>query len=691
MEIAGNARSQTEIRRRRNKRLAAGILTVLGVAITLVFWRTSLPSRPGRSLVVYRDSPYQNTRPGVRYVGDAVCVRCHAEIGESYRLHPMGRSLSPITPDDAPRVENAAGAPLFEAGGLQYSVENRGGHVMHVETRRAPSGGIVAQSEAEVKFTVGSGRQAVGYLVERDGFVFQSPITRYIRPERWDLSPSFEKRNFHFERPIDANCLYCHSNHVENLAGTLNRYERPIFQGYAIGCERCHGPGELHIQRPTMVDGRDLTIVNPAALTPGLRDAVCEQCHLSGVRRIERLDRRNEDFRPGLPFQDFWIALSAGGTAENRFVNQVEQMHESRCFRASQGRLGCISCHDPHRLPKKGEQAAYFRQRCLECHESPGCSLPKETRLARSLDDCVRCHMPRSPSADVAHGSITDHRIVRSPDSAAGPPSVDRQAAEGEGRMLLFHRALMNEQDRTAAGREVGVALARSPQWPESAADAMPLLEAAVLARPDDATAWECKGVALSRLGRYDEAMAAFRTALAAGPNRESTLAAAAAGAVQAGRNDDAIAYWRRVIAINPWQAEYHGRLAFTFFQAHVWGEAAKESREMLRLSPADLNARQLLIKCELRLRDHEAALKEFKTLLKFDLPNRDQLIRQFPTLSRPSREALNGWLTIMASIISSSHVPASRIGPHPIVRANYNGGFIPSGAGGSGSIGTQG
>ena len=66
------------------------------------------------------------------------------------------------------------------------------------------------------------------------------------------------------------------------------------------------------------------------------------------------------------------------GTAEDRFVGQVEQMHESRCFRASAGRLSCISCHDPHQRPEPEKQAAYYQERCLECHADRGCSLPLE-------------------------------------------------------------------------------------------------------------------------------------------------------------------------------------------------------------------------------------------------------------------------------------------------------------------------
>jgi tetratricopeptide (TPR) repeat protein len=201
--------------------------------------------------------------------------------------------------------------------------------------------------------------------------------------------------------------------------------------------------------------------------------------------------------------------------------------------------------------------------------------------------------------------------------------------------MVLFHGDLMDERERAAAGREIGVALARSYDWPESAAAALPLLEAALSARPDDVRAWECKGVALGRLGRHEESLAALRTALAREPNRESALTEAADSAAGAGRREDAIAYWRRVIAISPWRAEYHARLAIALFQARDWREAAEECRATLRLSPADLPARQLLIRCELRLNDHEAARKEFQTLLEFELPNRAELIRWFAPLAR--------------------------------------------------------
>ena len=90
------------------------------------------------------DSPYANTHPGVRYVGDAACIRCHAEIGQTYRQHPMGRSLAPIDAATTLGDNDSDGRVLFQAGGLDYSIEHRDGRVYHQETRRDASGRVIA-------------------------------------------------------------------------------------------------------------------------------------------------------------------------------------------------------------------------------------------------------------------------------------------------------------------------------------------------------------------------------------------------------------------------------------------------------------------------------------------------------------------------------------------------------------------
>ena len=171
-----------------------------------------------------------------------------------------------------------------------------------------------------------------------------------------------------------------------------------------------------------------------------------------------------------------------------------------------------------------------------------------------------------------------------------------------------FHRDQMDEHERAEAQRDVGVALAECYDWPDSAAAALPLLEAALLKRPDDAAAWESKGIVLGRLGRHEESLAAFRSALARQPNQESTLTYAAYHAAFAGQRDEAIAYWRRAIAISPWLERYHAELANLLSQVGDWRGATDECRVAIRLNPFRVQIRELLVRCELRLRNPGAA-----------------------------------------------------------------------------------
>jgi hypothetical protein len=378
----------------------------------------SAATTPGR--VAASISPYKNTRPGVAYVGDAACVGCHAEIGRTYAEHPMGRSMS-----GAAGVMPEAAGTVFEVDGLVYSIERHDGRVFHRETRRVGAGGA-AVVEAEVRFVIGSGTRGYSFLVDKGDGLYQSPIAWYAQGRRWDLAPDYGRQNLHFDRRITTGCLFCHANRFDAAPG-----KSPVFHGLAIGCERCHGPGELHARAAQAAPaggkgaGKDLTIVNPADLEPpALREAVCQQCHYQGTERLNRPGRTPFEYRPGLPFDEYVAVLTsrADPAERDRAVGHVEEMRQSRCFVESGGKLGCISCHDPHRLPGAAERVAYYRDRCLACHNDRGCNLPRADRLARAPgDDCTSCHMPHYPSGNIAHTSQTNHTIPRNPGPARGP------------------------------------------------------------------------------------------------------------------------------------------------------------------------------------------------------------------------------------------------------------------------------
>ena len=168
----------------------------------------------------------------------------------AYRSHPMGRSLAPVDRHGGRPAGRCWGGTADRAqGGAVYDRAPRRPRVSQggASRRRREAS---AEIEAEVRFALGSGTRGISFLIERDGFLFQSPIAWFAQKRRWDISPGYGEFSArpNFERAIQPDCLFCHANQFRAVAGTLNRYEKPIFQGHAIGCERCHGPGELHVR-----------------------------------------------------------------------------------------------------------------------------------------------------------------------------------------------------------------------------------------------------------------------------------------------------------------------------------------------------------------------------------------------------------------------------------------------------------
>jgi predicted CXXCH cytochrome family protein len=646
-ECAVNEPSPPPSSRFAGSRLAAtGVLAVLLAGIVWMTWPSLreivVPwhvssANSVRVRDVYAGSPFKNARPGVAYVGDAACARCHRDIALAYRSHPMGRSLAPIAViNDGASTKIATGLPINEKG-VQYTIEHRGGRVFHKAMRSDTDGTLFAQVEAEVRFALGSGTRGIAFLIERDGFLFQSPIAWFAQERRWDISPGYGEltTNPNFERPIQPDCLFCHTNQFRAVAGTANRYETPIFQGHAIGCERCHGPGELHVQRDGLSTESDFTIVNPARLTPALRDSVCQQCHLQGSIRFARAGREPLDYRPGLPIHRFLAVYLLKNKNLGRFeaVGHVEQMETSRCFVASKGELGCISCHDPHRVPAPNIRVAYYRDRCLECHEKKGCALPFGQRQSRGQgDDCIACHMPRPVIANVPHTAATDHRILRGLPGSVPEGPRDAAGQPAESPLLDFHWPLLTEEERRDAARDTGVAqgwaarkLKASPQVARLAAmQGLPLLEAAVRDRPDDLPAREFLGHVLETLGRLEDALHAFEGVLAIDPRQEVAIRSSGRLLARLQRPELAQAAFRTAIAVDPWRSEHHMALAFSCYEAGDWPEAVAACREAIRLNPELFAARSLLVRCLLQSREPDKADAEFQVLLRFYPASRD-------------------------------------------------------------------
>jgi Flp pilus assembly protein TadD len=587
-------------------------------------------------------TPYRNVRPEVKYVGDAACADCHKEQTETYSRHPMGQSFALVA--EATRIESygpAARNP-FTGSNLHYAVARRDGRFHHREWAADPKGKVYTEADVEVHFAMGSGARLRNYGINRDGCLVVSPISWYPEARRWDLSPGFEKRNEHYSRPMTPPCLFCHAGLVEPVPDTVNRYRLPLFRGKcSIGCERCHGPGELHVRRRSEGEapaGLDDTIVNPARLKHELREAVCNQCHLEAEERVLCRGRSQFDFRPGLPLHLFFLDFMDGrpGGAGLRLVSAVPQLRSSRCYTASRepNKLWCGSCHDPHRKPAPQERVAHYRGRCLKCHSEESCTLPVHARREKQKDDsCIACHMPRRDT-EVIHVSVTDHRIPRKPD---GPvPSAATRPTPAPADLVAFHTGRLDLRDKEIA-RGLGLALVamrdrRMPQYAERhfAEKALPLLERALESDPRDWPAWMARGEALACLGRQEEAFAVAQKILEARPQAEVVLYGA--GFMSLGLNQAAKArsFFERAVRVNPWNHGYHHGMAIASFRLAEWERSARECRQALRVEPSNSASHSLLLQCYLCLGQNDQARAEFETLRQLTSESRQPALRQW-------------------------------------------------------------
>jgi hypothetical protein len=340
----------------------------------------------------------------------------------------MGRSMAALDPAREPADAVYEHSPSRS----RFQIVRKDGQLWHRELLQ-PAPSEVVLEEYPMAYVIGSGRHSRSYLVEIDGFLVESPVTWYTAKSAWGMSPGYAVADHPgFQRATGEGCLSCHAGRAEAVDGSLHRMA--IVEA-AIGCERCHGPGSLHVARRQTaepVPRPDHTIVNPARLPRELAESICQQCHLRTTAVVVARGRTASDFRPGLPLQDFLHAFEADAAdGSMTVVGHVEQMHRSRCYTAS-ATLTCLTCHDPHNEPQPGERPAHYRAVCLTCHQPDRCTVAPALRQRESpANDCTHCHMPRSPT-EIPHLAFTHHRI-----GVHGRPPEGRPAADVE--LRAFH------------------------------------------------------------------------------------------------------------------------------------------------------------------------------------------------------------------------------------------------------------
>ena len=397
---------------------------------------------------------------------------------------------------------------------------------------------------SSIDYFIGSNTAGRTWLREWSGYLFELPVTWYAQNNQWAASPGYEREPYvRLNRAVEPSCLLCHASQVRPVLGTQNRYGDPPFLESGVSCERCHGPGSAHAANPSKE-----AMVNPARLDPERRGDVCNQCHLSAEARIEKPNRRFVEYMPGERLADYATYLVwSGGRKDFKVTSHVEKLAASRCQIASKGTISCIACHAPH------TNANNTQATCLNCHNS-----------AHHQDEsCAGCHMPRTQSADITHGALTDHSIPRVP-----APPAPFTATE-----LVAFFGTADDRALGLAYAELGDLRAKSFLLRASPADWPVRLRLAVL-EADPA-----------------RAAALYESVLKERPGETSALVNLGALYANAGRTQEAAALWERALASNPATEQ----AAVNLSRIRPPAEAAAILKRYLELNPASPLARERL------------------------------------------------------------------------------------------------
>jgi Tfp pilus assembly protein PilF len=308
---------------------------------------------------------------------------------------------------------------------------------------------------------------------------------------------------------------------------------------------------------------------------------ICYGCHmlpavaLSGARKF---GRDLYSYRPGDALADYAPPLDITDKTlprADRFEinHHPYRLEQSKCFRASEGRLSCLTCHDPHRKVPPEQRAAHYRTACLSCH----------AKAHKVTEDCTSCHMPNRRTQDVVHAVMTDHFIRRTP---AGPellapleerePSIDgvdfldpQQAPSGVLGELYRLVALVRATGGADAGavRRLEESIAKvKPSEPEPYLDLasaqlrqrryaqLEQTASLVLQRaPGNPLALEWLGFARAAQTRdTEEAIRKLTEALQHDEDRPETEFNLGIFLAGRGRTEEAIAHYERALAARP-------------------------------------------------------------------------------------------------------------------------------------------
>ncbi len=326
------------------------------------------------------------------FVGSRRCAGCHPRIArEQQQESRHAQTLRfGVGLKQAPLPAKPVPDPVIPS--ITHAFSRKSDDRIELETRDADR-----VFRAVVLYAVGSGRHGITMLARDD-----TGIDRELRVSYFGLDQSWGQTKGIDFAPRDGGdhigmglgrktlnrCLSCHTTWFRSVAPDSSHAGSPEREDHGIGCERCHGPGKNHVKAAES-GFAELAIALSAKTPSQERLKSCVECHAA-----------DGSIEPSDPE----FTRSQGTT----FLF-------SRCFTGGKDRIGCTTCHDPHR--PIDTTISHYEAKCLSCHSRKPASNPVREASGHepvcpvnAKEKCIACHMPQVEEP-LRKSHFTDHHI----------------------------------------------------------------------------------------------------------------------------------------------------------------------------------------------------------------------------------------------------------------------------------------
>jgi hypothetical protein len=346
-----------------------------------------------------------------------------------------------------------------------------------------------------------------------------------------------------------------------------------------------------------MGKGESFAIVNPAKLTPDLANNICMACHEIGDERILKPGKEYKDIRPGEPLDNtlsiFMTPPTREAPPDKDHLQHYYSMTLSKCYRASGGRLSCITCHDPHVEPAKEEVPVFFNKRCMSCHTEESCTLPRKSRQqSNPSDNCIGCHMPKREIGPIAHSSLTNHRITARADEPF-PESAFSQTTATLSDLVHLNPAPGKRDVSPPLLTLLQVYGELAAHRPEYGPPYYRVLDQLQQTEPNDALVQAALGRKCLQSGNLQEAIEHLKQSLAIGKPQSAVYSDLSEALDKVGQREQGLAMLQKAIQVDPFDPLLQRSLVFRFIALKQYANAKAAMSRYSEVFPQDFFMQQ--------------------------------------------------------------------------------------------------